>query len=95
MCRVANHYTRLPRATSSLALNASGDGEGVSAVKSQSSKLAVIRPVISSFNKVRVSWVLLIAGIIWEGNLKYVFALTPLTKRCSSFTAVQMQQFAC
>ena len=26
MCRVANHQTRLPRATSSLALNASGDG---------------------------------------------------------------------
>ena len=26
MCRVANHYTRLPRATSSLALNASRDG---------------------------------------------------------------------
>ena len=27
MCRVANHQTRLPRATSSLALNASRDGE--------------------------------------------------------------------
>jgi len=26
MCRVANHQTRLPRATSSLALNASRDG---------------------------------------------------------------------
>jgi len=26
MCRVANHHTRLPRATSSLALNASRDG---------------------------------------------------------------------
>jgi len=26
MCRVASHYTRLPRATSSLALNASRDG---------------------------------------------------------------------
>ena len=26
MCRVANHWTRLPRATSSLALNASRDG---------------------------------------------------------------------
>jgi len=26
MCRVTNHQTRLPRATSSLALNASGDG---------------------------------------------------------------------
>jgi len=26
MCRVANHQTRLPRATSSLAFNASRDG---------------------------------------------------------------------
>ena len=26
MCRVTNHHTRLPRATSSLALNASSDG---------------------------------------------------------------------
>ena len=29
MCRVANQQTRLPRATSSLALNASRDGEGL------------------------------------------------------------------
>ena len=32
MCRVANHQTRLPRATSSLALNASRDGESTASL---------------------------------------------------------------
>ena len=35
MCRVANHYTRLPSATSSLALNASSDGGRSSDVLAQ------------------------------------------------------------
>jgi len=36
VCRVANHQTRLPRATSSLALNPSRDGAGSSAGTSAS-----------------------------------------------------------
>ena len=34
MCRVANHQTRLPRATSSLALNASRDGASTTSLGS-------------------------------------------------------------
>ena len=34
MCRVANHHTRLPRATSSLVLNAFGDGASTASLGS-------------------------------------------------------------
>ena len=34
MCRVVNHQTRLPRATSSLALNASWDGASTASLGS-------------------------------------------------------------
>ena len=34
MCRVSNHHTRLPRATSSLALNASRDGTSTASLGS-------------------------------------------------------------
>ncbi len=36
MCRVANHQTRLPRATSSLALNASRDGTSTASMANHS-----------------------------------------------------------
>ena len=47
MCRVANHQTRLPRATSSLALNASRDGASTASLGKRR-KLAGCQKAVSS-----------------------------------------------
>jgi len=51
MCRVANHQTRLPRATFSLALNASSDGASTTSLGNQ-----LIRYVYSKDHELLISW---------------------------------------
>jgi len=50
MCRVANHQTRLPRATSSLALNASRDGASTASLGNLFQWRYDVMDVITPFN---------------------------------------------